>query len=277
MSRRLSLAFLTVDGAAPVEQIEAAADAGFDAVGLRLIPPGDLKLKDEIVGNRALIRDIRRACQRTGIEVLDVEQWTLRPDTDIPSLMPALEAGAEIGASFLLCTSEDPDASRAADRFGALCDAAAPFGMRVGFEFMKWREVKTVEAALAFANRADRLNGGIMIDTLHLCRSGGTARAVAAVPRERLTYVQICDAPAESPPLAELRREARSGRLYPGEGALPLEEIVRVLPANAALSIEAPSARDAGKSVAERARSAAQALARFLARCRVHDTEALAR
>jgi len=277
MSRRLSLAFLTVDGAAPVEQIEAAADAGFDAVGLRLIAPGDLRLKDGIVGNRPLIREIRRACQLTGIEVLDAEQWTLTPGTEVARMMPSIETAAELGASFILCTSEDPDATRALDRFCALCDAAAPFGMRVAFEFMKWREVKTIEAALAFTNKADRLNGGVMIDTLHLSRSGGTPKAVAAVPRERLTYVQICDAVAEAPPLEELRREARNGRLYPGEGALPLEEIVEVLPANVALSIEAPSSRDAGKSVVDRARSAAQALAGFLARCRAHRSEAVAR
>jgi sugar phosphate isomerase/epimerase len=277
MGHRLSLAYLTVSGAAPVEQIEAAAAAGFDSVGLRFLAPGDLVLEHEILGNKPLIRDIKLACQRTGIDVLDVEQWTLSANTDLKRLLPAIETAAEIGASFVQCVSEDPDRNRALDHYRALCDAAAPFGMRVALEFMKWREIKTIEGALAFVNQADRINGGIMIDTLHLSRSGGTPAAVAEVPSERLVYVQLCDASAHVPQLEELRQEARTGRLYPGEGSLWLKEVLDVLRPNVPLSIEAPSSLHAGQSVEERALSAARALTAFFARCRAEPKEALAR
>ena len=58
---RLALDYLTVDKGAPVDQIESAAAAGFDAVGLRLLAPQGLQLAHEIAGNKAQIRAICRA------------------------------------------------------------------------------------------------------------------------------------------------------------------------------------------------------------------------
>ena len=79
--------------------------------------------------------------------MLDIEVFTLNADTDVARFLPALETSAEIGASFVQAVSEDPDAQRAVDRFAALCDAAARFGLRVALEFMRFRQLQTIEAA----------------------------------------------------------------------------------------------------------------------------------
>ena len=42
-------------------------------------------------------------------------------------------------------------------------------------------------------------NGGVLIDGLHLARTGGTPDDVASVAPYRLAYAQLCDAPAEAP------------------------------------------------------------------------------
>lgn len=75
----LSLAPLTVLPASPLEQIDAAHAAGFDAVGLRLQPvmPTDI----EVMGNAALLRDIERRLDATGMKVLDIEVFRVGPRT----------------------------------------------------------------------------------------------------------------------------------------------------------------------------------------------------
>src|ERR1700685_3266514 len=158
---RLALAYLTVDGAAPVDQIESASAAGFDAVGLRLLAPHGLQLAHEIVGNKAQIRAIRRACESTGVEIFDVDAFTLGATTDMAVLYRALETAAQIGASIIQTVCEDPDVPRAKERFASLCAAAAVHGMIVAMEFMRWRQVSTIEDALAFVTEAGCHNGGI--------------------------------------------------------------------------------------------------------------------
>ena len=164
--------------------------------------------------------------------------------------------------------SEDPDQQRAADRFAALCEAAARFGLRVALEFMRFRQLRTIEAAAALVNAAGRSNAGVLVDALHLSRSGGSPTAVAALPPERIAYMQLCDAPANAPRLEELAQEARNDRLPPGEGALWLDELFDALPDNVPISVEVPRSIDIGRSAKERAVLAGDAARAYLAKYR---------
>jgi sugar phosphate isomerase/epimerase len=56
--------------------------------------------------------------------------------------------------------------------------------------------------------------------------------------------VQLCDAPLASPPPSAIIDEARGNRLLPGEGELPLRELLAVLPEDVPLSAEVPLARE---------------------------------
>lgn len=268
----LSLAYLTVDGAAPVEHIEAASAGSFDAAGLRIVPPSHLAIDYGVVGNPTAIRDIKRACERTGVGVLDIEVFTLNADTDVGRFMPALETSAEIGASFVQAVSEDPDQQRAADRFASLCEAAASFALRVALEFMWFRQLQTIEAAAALVNAAGRANAGVLVDALHLSRSGGSPAAVAALPPKLIAYMQLCDGPAKAPRREDLAREARNERLPPGEGALWLDELFDALPDNVPISVEVPRRVDVGRSAKERAVLAGDAARAYLAKYRARRT-----
>ncbi len=262
--RRLSLDYLTVLGASPVEQVEAAAQAGVDSVGLRFLAPTDLRLEHEVVGDRRLVRKIAAACRRTGVTPLDVEVFFLGPEVDMARLRWAAEAAAEVGASTLLAVCTDPDRARAVDRFAALCDVAAEGGLSVALEFMRWCPIPTVEAAAAFVAEAGRPNAAICVDALHLLRSGGDPATMPALPRG--SFVQLSDAPAEAPPPGALLAEARTDRLYPGEGGLPLDRLLDALPPDTPVSIEVPHRRHAGRGVADRAMLAGDALRSYLAR-----------
>jgi sugar phosphate isomerase/epimerase len=263
--RRLSLDYLTVNGATPVEQIEAAAAAGFDSVGLRFLAPTDLVLGYEVVGDRSQIREIVAACWRTGIVPLDVEAFFLDPEPDMDRLLRATEAAAQVGAATLLAVSNDPDRPRAIDRFARLCDAAAEHGLDVALEFMRWCPVPTVEDAVAFVTAADRPNAGVCVDALHLSRSGGTAARLPRLPTAG-TFVQLSDALARLPPPEAMLDEARHDRRYPGEGELPLDDLLDALPPDVPISVEVPHRATAGQTVLERAERAGAALGRYLER-----------
>jgi hypothetical protein len=56
--------------------------------------------------------------------------------------------------------------------------------------------VKTVDDAVRIVEQAQHPAGAVLVDALHLRRSGGSPADLAAVPTRRLPYAQLCDAPA---------------------------------------------------------------------------------
>jgi sugar phosphate isomerase/epimerase len=262
---RMSLAALTILDAGPVEQIRAAAAAGFDAVGLRLVPSEATDVT--VVGDAPMQREIKRLLADTGLSVVDMEIIRLLPDMDVATLLPALEVGAELGACYVLVTGNDPDPRRARENFASLCAAAAGFDLRVMLEFVSYRCVHTIEDAHQMIQEVGHAHAGICVDPLHLSRSGGNPEAIRPLDPSLFPYMQFCDArPLSSTPpaAAELARESLSGRLYPGEGALWLPELLDALPAQLPLSVEAPCMQHAHLPPTERARLAAQATRKFL-------------
>jgi sugar phosphate isomerase/epimerase len=261
----ISLAALTIIDAGPVEQIRAAAAAGFDAVGLRIVPAEATDVP--VVGDAPLLREIKRLLADTGLSVLDMEVIRLVPDTQVAALLPALEIGAELGAGYVLVIGNDPDQGRTRENFASLCEAAAGFGLRVMLEFVPYRCVRTIEQAHQLIQETGPSNAGICVDALHLSRSGGSPAALRALDPSLFSYMQLCDArPAKptQPAPAELGQEARTGRLYPGEGALELRDLLEALPAGLPLSIEAPCLEHAHLTPTERASLAGRATRTFL-------------
>ena len=257
----LSLAYLTVEGVSPVEHVEVAAAAGFQAAGVRILGPSHLPLAEPVIGNAGLVARIRRACRETGVSLLDAEVLTLGPETNAVQIEPMLDTAAELGFRFVQTVCEDPDRDRAAERFAWLCDAAARRGLGVALEFMAFRTVRTVQAALDLLTRSAAPNAGIVIDALHLARSGGTAACVAALPAGAIALAQLCDAPRDAP--GDLAREARTARLHLGAGALPLGDLLDALPDGVPLSVEIPGAF-ASSDQRENARGAYEATRNWL-------------
>lgn len=266
----LSLAHLTILDATPPVLIAAAADAGFQSVGLRLVAPSPLDAFDSILGSEAALRETLRCLATSGLSVLDVETFWLEPDTDVTGFLPAFEASARLGAGQLLVVGNDPDGGRLVANVARLCETAAPFGLRVMLEFIPYSKVRTLEEAAGVIRTAGQSNAGVLVDALHLSRSGGTPADLAGVAPAMLSYAQICDAPATPPAADRLRAEARGGRLYPGEGALPLDALLKALPPDTPLSVEAPHARYHERTPRERARLAFTASSAWLRRHRDH-------
>lgn len=252
----LSLAHLTILDAPPPTLIAAAADAGFRSVGLRLVAPSRSDAFHSILDSEASLRETEHCLQSSGISVLDVETFWLEPDTVIDDFRPALEAAARLGARFLLVVGNDSLRGRLIANVARLCQAAAPLRLQVMLEFIPYSEVKTLAQAAEVIGAAGESNAGVLVDALHLSRSGGSPAQLAEMAPAMLPYAQICDAPRVPPPVERLRAEARGDRLYPGEGALPLLDLLDALPPGVPLSVEAPHARHRDLSARERARLA---------------------
>jgi sugar phosphate isomerase/epimerase len=262
MANRLSLAPLTINEAGPIELIAAAAAGGFDAVALRVIgAPG---VETDIVDAKE-IPDIRRRAAGLGIGIFSVTGIWLTPEFDVSQVEHALDNAASLGADYCLAAGYDADWPRLTANFAALCQAAARLKLRIGVEFMPYLPVRSVADAARLLRDAAQPNAGIIVDALHLARSGGAPADVAAVDPALISYVQLCDAPLERPTTMERREESLHHRLYPGEGELPLFDLMDALPPDVTIDLEAPCAADASLSFDDRARRAGGATRRFLA------------
>ncbi|WP_321961384.1 sugar phosphate isomerase/epimerase [Paraburkholderia sp. J7] len=240
--RELSLSALTVLELSPPHMVQCAADAGYDYVGLRLLPATDHEVRHEIVGDTPLKRETLAVLKDTGMRVLDVEILRLKPDTDVNSYKPMLETAAELGARYVLVAGNDPDEARTVERLGRLCDLAAPLGLSPSLEPMPWTDVKDMTAGARIVKASGRRNTGLIIDPIHFDRARSSLEALRALPREYFGYVQFCDAPAERPTdLDTLLFQARCERMIPGEGGLDLVGLLRALPDHLPVSVEVPA------------------------------------
>ncbi len=240
-NRVVSLAHLCMMEVPPVELVRAASSAGYDAVGIRLVPTAD-GVDHGVLGNPARLAELRATLDDTGLELLDIE--VVRVKADGPGeVRPLLEAGAYLGARHVICTVEDPDPVRRVERFADFSALADEHGLRANLEYMVFSAVPTFLDALALVEQSGA-SASILVDPLHHERGGGTPSQVSGVPRTLLPYIQLCDATpagAVADPL-EARAEAVLGRLLPGDGDLPLRALLAELDPGTTISVEAPLA-----------------------------------
>lgn len=227
--------------APPLTVIDAAAHAGFAGVGLRLHPSPRLPYHP-VVGNAALIGAIEAALAATGLRLLDALSFYLQPDFSLARMLPALELAARLRMPWLLAQGDDPEPARLATHFASFCAAAHQFGLGVALEFVPARPLATLHQALALLDSVQPAHAGILVDTLHLVRSGGDAaqlRQVAHSAPQRLAFAQLSDGmlgPGED--TLALGRQTAGVRALPGAGNLPLRALVAALPEGLPLSVE---------------------------------------
>ncbi|HKU87515.1 MAG TPA: sugar phosphate isomerase/epimerase [Casimicrobiaceae bacterium] len=239
----LSLSYYTVPELAPPDMVRAAADAGFDYVGVRLLNGQPRRDPAPLLENPALRRETLAYLRHTGIEVLDASGARLVPETDLSAFGNFFEAAAELGARHVLATGDDPDEARLADRFARLSDAAQRFGLTVDIEFVPWMTLSSLNDAARMVRTVAHPALGIAVDALHFDRSGSRLDDLAGLPRTWFRYVQLCDAPAQwDDDRDALLHAATRERLFPGEGAIDLVGLLRALPIGIPVALEIPRA-----------------------------------
>ena len=157
MTRKVGLAALTVLELSPQEQVSLAAQAGYDFVGLRLIPVAGQPHQHAVDAAA-----IEKRLADTGMKVLDVEVFRLDSDTRVADFEPMLAISQRLGASDLLVHGADPDSARLADSWGRLCDLAGRYGLAANLEPMPWVEISTIAKANRLLASAPRTNAAVL-------------------------------------------------------------------------------------------------------------------
>jgi sugar phosphate isomerase/epimerase len=151
---------------------------------------------------------------------------------------------AELGIRRINAVSMDSDLSRSFDQFGILAGLAASRGMVTTIEFVPGLGIADLPTALKAIRAVGRPDFRLLIDMMHLVRSGSGAKDVAALDPATIGYIQLCDVPLV-PKIANYMQEAMFHRMAPGKGELPLLDILAALPRDLVIGLEVPMRAEA--------------------------------
>jgi sugar phosphate isomerase/epimerase len=238
----VSLDHLTLFELTPPELVEVAATAGFTHVGLRLNPAAPPQERQHpMLGDSPMRRETLARMRATGVAVFDCGVFRLRRGVDLATFEPVLESAAVLGARHALVNGDEPDPAVLADLLARLCGLGDRYRIRMQLEFTPWTGIPTLASAVRVVEACGHTNARVMIDTIHVDRSGGTPAELRQVPRGLVDYVQVCDASGPRPTdFATMIHQARNERAFPGEGNVDLVGMLGALPAGLPLSLEAP-------------------------------------
>ena len=130
---------------------------------------------------------------------------------------------AELGAPMMLvCSNVQSDAiddeARAADQLRALAERAERRNVRIGYEALAWgTRVRTYRQAWQIVRRVDHPHLGLVLDSFHTLVLDDDPAGIAEIPREKLFFVQLADAPRLTMDPLSWSRHFRS---FPGQGEL---------------------------------------------------------
>ena len=241
MSRKISLAYLTLPGIEPVEQIKIAAKAGYDFVSIRTIPMGqEGEPQVHLEKDPALFEQIKATLKETNMQVLDIELVRIKEDV-VSEYQGAFEKAAELGATDVLSSIWTEDHKFAIEEYKKVCKQAKEFGLTVNFEFPAISGVRTLEKALEIQEQIGAPNLKLLMDMLY-CNWDGIDKEIEMIKKagpERFGVIHLCDCPkdwADSEKVVTMR----GNREYCGKGIIDLPKILKALPANNC-SIESPN------------------------------------
>jgi sugar phosphate isomerase/epimerase len=151
----------------------------------------------------------------------------LPPDiTKSPSEADCLRYAVAMGANLvntsgLLCGPTP--LAQMAEGVAALCGRAAEHGLRIVLEFVPKTGLPSLAFTQAVVEASGARNVGILLDTFHFDRLGGTAEDVRRLPPGIIAAIQLSD---RIPPVEVNEGPLERPRLLPGEGRIDLKGIV---------------------------------------------------
>ncbi len=108
----------------------------------------------------------------------------------------------------------------------AMNDISAPLGVKLAFEFLgfPWCSVQRVDQAWEIVSTLNLPTVGMVIDTCHFFAGGSTIESIMPIDAKKLAVFHIND-------VEKMPREyiEDANRLFPGDGVIPLKEIVRAI------------------------------------------------
>jgi 4-hydroxyphenylpyruvate dioxygenase len=222
-----SIATVSLSGTLP-EKLEAAAAIGFDGVEI---------FENDLLTYDGSPKDVRDIAAGLGLVIT-----VFQPFRDFEA-MPEPQRGRNLDRAerkfdvmqalgtdlVLVCSNVQPgaidDPCRAAADLVAMAERAHRRGLRVGYEALAWgRHVNRWRQAWDIVKMADHPALGLIVDSFHTLAIGDDPSGIAAVPVDKLFFVQLADAPQLSMDVLSWSRHFRN---FPGQGVLPLVDFLR--------------------------------------------------
>lgn len=233
---------LCVFGMPPVAFIELSASLDCHYIGLGLeaaryynphnYPDWSLK------NNSQLRRDVKTALHDHDVDISLFEGFGIRPEMNVRDVSADLDIVFELGGKRINLVSVDRDWQRTLDGFALVAEIAGERGIEVVSE-VGAPPLSNLQQAHTAMQHVARENFKLLIDTMHFFRRGSSVHDLAAIDINTIGYVQLCDAPLVSK-FSSYMEEALHERMVPGEGELPLRELLTKLPSDLIYSVEVP-------------------------------------
>src|SRR4030042_5902840 len=216
------------------EDIQAASEAGYDLI--------EFWAKKMIAYlSSHTLEDVKGLLKKTKVKPLainSVEFITFNASWEKVNTMNLIRRYAKIAETLkcpyvVLVPSPRPHGVSNKDVFtesvAVLREISDKFkGVKVKFAFeflgFKWCSVSGLEQDFEIVKAVNRSNVGMVLDTFHFYAGGSKVDSIKSVAKEKVFIFHIND--AENRPRDQLQD---SHRLFPGEGVIPLREIVAAL------------------------------------------------
>jgi 4-hydroxyphenylpyruvate dioxygenase len=213
------------------EKLAAVAHAGFDGVEI---------FENDLISCPLTPEEIQRRASSLGLAI-----YLYQPLRDFEAVSAGqLRANVRRAAAkfavmrrlgtdtLLVCSNVGEDAidddALAAEQLARLADLAREQGIVIAYEALAWgRHVNRFEHSWEIVALADRPNLGIGLDSFHILSVDGELDLLRAIPGDRISFVQVADAPRMR---MDLLQWSRHFRCFPGQGRLELVDFMaRVL------------------------------------------------
>jgi sugar phosphate isomerase/epimerase len=214
------------------KRVEIAAKAGFTGMGFWHADILETRKKHSFA-------DMKNILDANGIVHVEVE-WLLdwfctgarrAASDEIRALL--LEAAEVLRARHIKVAdlgNDCADIAQMTDAFAPLCRQAADRGTNVLFEMLPAQisRAPSLDHVLSITRGAGAANGGIMLDNLHLLRSGiGSEQIVAKLRSSDLIGVEINDGTLAMP--LNFQDSVVNKRLLPGDGEFDIAAFLHAL------------------------------------------------
>lgn len=217
-----SIATVSISGTLP-EKLHAIAAAGYQGVEI---------FENDLLYYTGTPADIRHLAADLGLKITLFQPFRDFEGASRSQFAANMERARrkfalmhELGCdTMLLCSNVQPDCSadvelQIAD-LRALAELAEREQIRIGYEALAWgTHVNRWHQAWSRVKSVNSPALGIVLDSFHVLARGDTLQRLGDVPPEKITFVQMADAPLMKMDILEWSRHFRC---FPGQGQLPL-------------------------------------------------------
>jgi 4-hydroxyphenylpyruvate dioxygenase len=215
---RKCIATVSISGTLP-DKLDAIAAARFDGVEI---------FENDLISFIGTPSDVRRMVDDHGLDV-DLYQpfrdFDAASDAQFRRNLDRAERKFDLmqtlGAPMLLvCSNVSPSAcnddARIAAQLNELAERAERRNLRIAYEALAWgRHVSHYQHAWSIVEKVDHPHLGVVMDTFHILSLGDDPSGIAAIPGDKIFFLQMADAPRLA---MDVLQWSRHYRCFPGQG-----------------------------------------------------------